>query len=1397
MHLRQRITALAIGSCIIVGWLVIGKPQIPWIGFPPGPPLAEAGDGDIGIFREATGGDTISTTVTDIDWDTTVQSDSAFALQANNIDIDLADAGHYLVMYSVVTDDSSGGSSRTETQSWLRLNDTTNLAYGRGQSYIRRSGNADEGYNEGAAIIDVAANDNIRLQMQRTDNSSETVERRANASGIQFLKLHDSWDYLRTRPTSNQSFGSDENFTDVALGTDDEIDSGSFSRTGGAITLKQGGHYLVTYNVGIVHNNNRVNDEVRLVIDNGTPIEIPGTRVTTYMRGIEGTFDGMATWAGIIFVTADDVLKLQVRRESDSQPGTHEIKAAESGITIAKLPEGADFVRLGEASGGQDLSTSRTAITWDSTKEEDSDSFEHDNTNTSRINIEANDDYLFFHSLYADRASQSDGTRETQLFEWRTNGSTLLQYGTSGQYNRGDQGGTDAFTSGSSGGIIMPGLSDADYVELTQINEAGNGTSTYQADHMGLQGVNISSLFITSFPVTKQLHFRWRDDTRVLNTNGGWRTTEDTNTLGVIPDLSEVYRLRLAVANTGTASEAAARTYELQYGRKETICSAIADWTGVGDGSAFTMTATPQMSEGQATTSGLLANAEAYTRISGEGRESADTTGSLGPLAVDTFAELEYSISADSGVSFGDTYCFRVYDTTADAAIDVYSEFPELTMGFEEIRQKHFRWRNDSTDLNSDGGWLAAEDVNGAGAIEVDDVLRLRLYVANEGNKTEAAPKTYELQYTEKNGSCAASGGWAGIGNASDAFEMRTTTHIDPDGQATTSGLFTNGEDYTRINGEGREANDTTAAIGSFNPNEYAELEYSIRVSTGAELSKQYCFRLYDTTGASALDGYDVYPELVIRGGLNVQKIIGSISGTLSQVETIPAPIADLERAFLLFDFSGGSSSDSEPRESMCTAYISSTSQVTVEKSSTSGTCTYAIYVVEAQDKEFIVRGRESISIEGAELSDTGTADTLNSIFDSSKAFISANMRSNADNSSEWNESYATVELTDTSTVTAERATNTGSDTTVVVRYEVVEWQYPGVTVQTKEKTLTNLSTSYQTDSIDTAVTTDRAFLLATFRHTDNGLAQTSVEAVLSDVDEVSFRRAGGTFDSVARWWVIEFPPNTVSVERGTGTDNSGSNYDINISIPTPVNTAKSFPVSFISNSGTGRAFPRGRSRSDLQSGTLLNFNGGYSGNTAYYSWQVLDTSGLIRPKLDQDSFRFYRNADAVQPETALASEESHTPYIQNSAVIRLRLGLSVSEAALPSEGHAFTLQYAAADDCTAASSWTGVGGISSESIWRGADNTSVADGTPITTSLLDGGGNALASYVEANNTLLNPNVVTSGSGGEWDFVLQNNGARQGARYCFRVIRNDGEILDTYSAYPQIVTQYAQPWTTF
>lgn len=236
-------------------------------------------------------------------------------------------------------------------------------------------------------------------------------------------------------------------------------------------------------------------------------------------------------------------------------------------------------------------------------------------------------------------------------------------------YSEGDWGTATAINSS---GILIANFAADNPSGGASDTSAGNGNTfytDYYDDHNGATGPN-----------TRQLHFRWRDDTTALNTNDGWRAVEDSNSIGDAEE-DTTYRLRIEVANVGVDNETDDRKYELQWGKKDTNCGAISTWTGVADASdEFDMVGSTHItSDGQSTTA-LLANSESYTFTAGEGRDITDTTGLIGPMASSTYTEIEYSFEPTSSTDNGATYCFRVYDDEQDEALTSYTVYPELTM---------------------------------------------------------------------------------------------------------------------------------------------------------------------------------------------------------------------------------------------------------------------------------------------------------------------------------------------------------------------------------------------------------------------------------------------------------------------------------------------------------------------------------------------------------------------------------------------------------------------------------------------------------------------------------------------------------------------------------------------
>ena len=149
-------------------------------------------------------------------------------------------------------------------------------------------------------------------------------------------------------------------------------------------------------------------------------------------------------------------------------------------ITIAKLGEGADYIRLDDV-GTDDLNpTALTPLGWDWEDEMDAASFSHSD---SQITVQATDKYLFLTSNYAAAAGV---VRAVYSQGWSKNGGTLIPYGQTGRYNRLDGGSNDV---GNWSGIIFDSLSASDYIEVE--TQAIGAAGTESNDIKGLQGLRI------------------------------------------------------------------------------------------------------------------------------------------------------------------------------------------------------------------------------------------------------------------------------------------------------------------------------------------------------------------------------------------------------------------------------------------------------------------------------------------------------------------------------------------------------------------------------------------------------------------------------------------------------------------------------------------------------------------------------------------------------------------------------------------------------------------------------------------------------------------------------------------------------------------------------------------
>ncbi len=838
--------------------------------------------GDIAIYREVTGtDDAIGTTAANITWDTTVREAGLYSIDVGRTDVTLSEQGHYLVMYNIGAE-TSGGSGRSEVQGYLNLAGT-DQAYGRGSCYIRRANGQNECFLSGAAIIETSGtNQALRVVGQRTDSNSATVRRMAGKSGYMLLRLDDAWDYLRVREAGGGQAFNSATFATVDWDNNDELDTGTFSRSGGDITLARAGHYLVTANVMFRNSGTgQRNQAIRITLDG---YEIPGTRTTAYSGGTSSTLDHSAVWMGIIVATTtNQVLRLQGACSGETCSRMTNV-GGQTAMTIARLPETAEYLRLTELGGGQAVDGTDDPILWDTQSEVDT-AFSHSTTsNTSRVTFNTDDDYLFFGSFFSDRTGTAATTEQYPHWEWRTNVGGKATYGSFGSYNRGDSGTTGAFTSGSAGGVILA-ASSTNYVELVNTDEStvNDALNVFVAERTSLMGVRVSTLNMADVYV--QTRGTQVATSSVPSTNlylDGAFTIEATRGAETVTDIT--------IAENGTVdADADLANIRLYY---ETDTSAPYDCAS----ESYNKT------EAQ------------FGATSTNGFSGANGTSSFsGSVAISKTATMCVYVVLDvlDSATDGETIEVEITDASEDVVIASGDTSPNIAQAIsgattlldDNLTQIHYHFRNDNGgEATSTSATAGVEDTPLVGLVK-NSPMRLRFEVSNEGSY-EAPPVQLRFEYATKTASCSAASDWRDVGSAGEGFSMYNSSYFEHGSSttniATTTGGVTDENDVFLSPNGGML--DTSSESGSLTlaSTTFVELEYAFQANNGTESGTTYCFRLSDQ--GTELKTYALYPEATIKADVLV-------SATSSQAVSVNASstAAYLGGAFVITDQSSSS----------------------------------------------------------------------------------------------------------------------------------------------------------------------------------------------------------------------------------------------------------------------------------------------------------------------------------------------------------------------------------------------------------------------------------------------------------------------------------------------------------
>jgi hypothetical protein len=189
-------------------------------------------------------------------------------------------------------------------------------------------------------------------------------------------------------------------------------------------------------------------------------------------------------------------------------------------------------------------------------------------------------------------------------------------------------------------------------------------------------------------------------------------------------------------------------------------------------------------------------------------------------------------------------------------------------------------------------------------------------------------------------------------------------------------------------------------------------------------------------------------------------------------------------------------------------------------------------------------------------------------------------------------------------------------------------------------------------------------------------------------------------------------------------------------------------------------------------------------------------------PTFNQSAYRLFNNLDSTDVGTALAAQDTAATLGSTGAAFRLRMLLHIGTDYLPVSGESFKLQFAqrgSDNQCDTSFSGETYADVTTTTVIAYNDNPTPADGAALTANSNDPthGTDTIVNqtYEELNNFTNSQAAIPSGQDGKWDFSLKDNGASASTAYCFRVVKSDGSLLDTYTVIPQITTAAAPTLT--
>lgn len=345
---------------------------------------------------------------------------------------------------------------------------------------------------------------------------------------------------------------------------------------------------------------------------------------------------------------------------------------------------------------------------------------------------------------------------------------------------------------------------------------------------------------------------------------------------------------------------------------------------------------------------------------------------------------------------------------------------------------------------------------------------------------------------------------------------------------------------------------------------------------------------------------------------------VWSYSGTLSGVSAdVSIATVNLSSAFILAPAghmsagcgSGGGGQNAD--DVLIRVHFNGSDQVTVERGGNNGSSDYTFYVIEEATGQDISVQSGTTSFQN----NTDTAETvsLSGITSTNQCVVFLTASSDDNSNNNYNEACVQGWVDSGGNLQLQRSAG-GSIATV--DWFVVEFSSSW---NIQQGSATNANNS-DTQAIS-GVTATQSFVYTNWQADSNGLAQISVRTALNTAgNQLTFSRSTGTGSCTLQWYVISHD-TAIYVQHGSSS--AGTNDNNLTAVISPVDSGKSFPMSFNDCSGTGTAFPRPYWLAEITDSSTLQWYRSRTGQPSNFDWQVIEFASATPDVVSTVSFTF------------------------------------------------------------------------------------------------------------------------------------------------------------------------------